>query len=349
MPLSRCRWSLALALLFVPSVARATDAVAAQALFDDAKQLMADGRYTAACPKFAESQQADPGLGTQFHLADCWQHVGRMASAWALFREVESQAHARGETGRERVAHDRAAGLEPFLSKLLVLPHEGDSIPGLTIRRDGVEIGREQWGVAVPIDPGAHTVAVYAPGKQPWGTGVEVPLDGKIVTIDVPPLSTLPNLAAVAVVTPLRPPVTAATSTTGVTSMMPEGPSETPVVENRGGTQRAFGWFFVGAGAVGLATGAYFGSQWLDYRNQSDPHCVGDACDAAGRQLRSNSTTQGRAAIIAGGSGAVALIVGALLVATAPGPRVVSSPAARVQVVPIVEAHRGGLDVQGVW
>ena len=126
------------------------------------------------------------------------------------------------------------------------------------------------------------------------------------------------------------------------------GSSET-VVENRGGVQRAFGWFFVGAGVVGLASGGYFGSQWLDYRNESDPHCLGDACDAAGAQLRSNATAQGRAAIIAGGGGALAMIVGAALVATAPGPHVVSTPAARVQVVPIVEAHRGGLGLQGAW
>jgi hypothetical protein len=353
MPVPRRRWLLTLALLLVPSAARATDAIAAQALFDEAKQLMADGRYTAACPKFAESQQADPGLGTQFHLADCWQHVGRMASAWALFRDVESQAHTRGENGRERVAHDRAAALEPFLPRLVVLPHEVEAVPGLTIRRDGIEIGREQWGVAVPIDPGTHAVAVYAPGKQPWGTGVEVPMDGKTITIDVPPLSTLLNASAVAVVTPPRPPLAAVAPAPGVTSMMPEGlsggPSETPVVENRGGAQRAVGWFFVGAGVVGLASGAYFGSQWLNYRNESDPHCPGDACDAAGAQLRSNATTQGRAAIISGGGGAVALILGAALVATAPGPRVVSTPTARLQVVPVVDTRRGGLALQGVW
>jgi hypothetical protein len=347
MPVSRCRW-LTLAILFTPAVARAADPIAAQALFDEAKQLMADGRYTAACPKFAESQQADPGLGTQFHLADCWQHVGRLASAWALFRDVESQAHARGESGRERVAHDRAAALEPFLPRLQIVPRDAETVSGLTIRRDGAEIGREQWGVAVPIDPGTHAVAAYAPGKQPWGTGVEVPLDGKIVTVELPPLLSLPNAAAAVPATPSRTPPPSPATPTGVTSMMPASP-ETPVIENSGGVQRAFGWFFVGAGVVGLASGAYFGSQWLDFRNQSDPHCAGDACDPAGTQLRSNATTQGRAAIIAGGTGAVALIIGSVLVATAPGPRIVSTPAARVHVVPIVEAHRGGLDLQGVW
>jgi hypothetical protein len=346
MQVSRCRW-LTLAILLVPSAARAADPITAQALFDEAKQLMADGRYTAACPKFAESQQADPGLGTQFHLADCWQHVGRLASAWALFRDVESQAHARGELGRERVARDRAAALEPFLPKLQIAPGDAQTVSGLTIRRDGADIGREQWGVAVPIDPGPHAVAAYAPGKQPWGTGVEVPLDGKVVTVELPPLLNLPNASSAPAPAPVRPPTP--TTQTGVTSMMPASSAETPVLENGGGVQRAFGWFFLGAGAVGLASGAYFVSQWLDYRNQSEPHCVGDACDAAGTQLRSNATNQGRAAIIAGGSGAAALILGSVLVATATGPRIVSTPAARVQVVPIVEAHRGGLSLQGVW
>jgi hypothetical protein len=353
MPVPRRRWLLTLSLLCVPGVARANDAVAAQTLFDEAKELMAQGRYTAACPKFAESQQADPGLGTQFHLADCWQHVGRMASAWALFRDVESQAQSRGETGRQRVAHDRASALEPFLPRLVIQPHEGDATAPLSIRRDGVEIGREQWGAAVPIDPGSHAVALYAPGKQPWGTAVEVPIDGKIVTVDLPPLSTLPSAVPVAAASPSRPPAalpgTTPTNAPGVTSMMPEAPAETPVVENRGGLQRGIGWFLVGAGAVGVGSAAYFTTQWLSYRHQADPHCAGNLCDPVGTQLRSNGTTQGRAAIVAGAGGGVALIVGAVLVAMAPAPRVVATPTARVEVVPIVDAHRGGLGLSGVW
>jgi hypothetical protein len=354
MPVLRCRWLLTLSLLGVPGVARASDAVAAQALFDEAKEMMTEGRYTAACPKFAESQQADPGLGTQFHLADCWQHVGRMASAWALFRDVESQAHARGETGRQRVAHDRAEALEPFLPRLVIQPHQGDATAPLSIRRDGVEIGREQWGAAVPIDPGAHAVAFSAPGKQPWGTSVEVPMDGKIVTVDLPPLSTLPGAVPVAAASPSRPPAAVAPTTQanapGVASMMPGGPAETPVVvENRGGVQRGIGWLLVGAGAVAIGSATYFTTQWLSYRHQADPHCAGNLCDPVGAQLRSNGATQGHAGIIAGGGGAVALIVGTVLVLTAPGPRVVSTPAARVEVVPILDAHRAGLGLSGAW
>src|SRR5947209_5201907 len=104
-------------LLLVPGFARAGDPAAAQTLFDEAKRLMKEERYALACPKFEESQKMDPGLGTQFHLANCWQHIGRTASAWALFREIEAEARARSQVGRERVAHDRASALEPWLSK----------------------------------------------------------------------------------------------------------------------------------------------------------------------------------------------------------------------------------------
>src|SRR5579859_2492392 len=170
-------------LAFWPTVAQASEPATAQALFDEASQLMKEGRYDLACPKLQESQQLDNGLGTQFHLADCWQHVGRTASAWALFRDVESQAHALGQTARERVAHDRAAAIEPWLSKLVIAPREtvvsvGGRTPvanlSVAVRRDGVDVGREQWNVPIPVDPGVHVVALFAPTKAPWEKRVDV-------------------------------------------------------------------------------------------------------------------------------------------------------------------------------
>src|SRR5262245_34306285 len=102
-------WSslvLPLALLFVPAPVRAQqrDPAAAQALFDEALKLMKKGRHAEACPKLTESQRLDPGVGTQFHLADCFENVGRVASAWALFLEVESVAKASSQPDREKVA-----------------------------------------------------------------------------------------------------------------------------------------------------------------------------------------------------------------------------------------------------
>jgi serine/threonine-protein kinase len=140
--------------------------------------------------------------------------------------------------------------------------------------------------------------------------------------------------------------------------------ADTPTIENHGGAQRSVGWFLVGAGAVGLGVGAYFFSQWLNDRNDSNPHCVGDVCDPAGSQLRNDATTQGRAAIISGGSGVVALVVGGILAATAPSAHLIPAAAPvpatgsgaasakgirSLELVPIVDPHRGGLSISGVF
>ena len=311
---------------------------------------MAQGRYIDACPKLEESQRTDAGLGTQFHLADCWQHLGRTASAWALFREVESGARALGQTSRERVAHDRAVALQPWLSKLVIAPHDAEAIPEVKILRDGVEVGREQWGAPVPVDPGTHIVAVAAPRKQPWETNVVVFSEGKVVTVDVPPLvdiaeaSVVPRAAEPA--TPATPPVPPPRK--GVTSPMPSGGPETAVLEDRGSGQRAIGWTLVGAGVVGLTAGVYFGAQWIDDRSLVDVHCNGNACDATGASLREDARTQAIRAEWVLAAGAATFLVGAVVVASAPRPRIVVGPA-NLGITPLLGPRVGGLAVHGAW
>src|SRR5687768_18046990 len=98
---------------------------AAEALFDHAKRLHAAGRYAEACPKFAESQKLDAGVGTLLYLADCYEKIGQTASAWAGFREAAAAAKNAGQEEREKIARDRAAGLEPQLSRLTITVEGG--------------------------------------------------------------------------------------------------------------------------------------------------------------------------------------------------------------------------------
>ncbi|MEO8798827.1 MAG: hypothetical protein ABI551_13145, partial [Polyangiaceae bacterium] len=160
--------------LLVSSFAFAADTAAAQALFSDARKLMAKGDFTSACPKLEESQRLDPGMGTLFNLGDCYEHVGKTATAWAAFDEVAAAARAAGQSTREQDARTRAAKLLAVMPHLTVDASAVRGYTGLEIKRDGVVIGPPQWGSAIPIDPGDHTLAASAEGKQPWSGKVTV-------------------------------------------------------------------------------------------------------------------------------------------------------------------------------
>ena len=164
----------------------AHDAEAARALFREGRGLVADGRYDAACPKFEQSLKLDPGIGTKFNLADCYEHVGRTATARTLFLEVAQIAREAGQGEREQVADARAKALEPMIHRLTIDVSGKQS--GLTIQRDGVEVLPSAWGVPQFVDPGAYEVKVTAPGKKPWTAHVEVPRSGD-ATVEVPELA----------------------------------------------------------------------------------------------------------------------------------------------------------------
>src|SRR5262252_9083843 len=106
----------------VPAGLRAAevDEPAARALFMEGRKLAASGDYTRACAKFEASYQLDPGIGTNFNLADCYEHTGRIASAWTRFLEVAAATRLANQPERERIARARAGALEPRLAHLVV-------------------------------------------------------------------------------------------------------------------------------------------------------------------------------------------------------------------------------------
>ena len=242
------------ALLLAPTAALAEpppDPAAAQALFFDARSLMEQGRYVEACPKLEESLRLDAGIGTRFNLADCNEQIGKITSAWAGFLDVAAQSKAAKQVDRERVARRRAAALELRIPKVVV-DVEGPS-GDMEVQRDGQPIGRASWGVAIPVDPGAHRISASAPGKDTWETTVQAG-EGATLRVSVPR-----DLMAA---------------------------TRSSVAAKRGATRRTLGWLATGVGAAALGVGLGFGLSSLASRNDSRTHCTGEACDAAGLRLR---------------------------------------------------------------
>lgn len=225
-----------------------SDSAAARALFAEGRSLMEDERYAEACPKFEESLRLDHGMGTQFNLAHCWEKLGRTASAWALFLDVAAAAKAGNQPQREAAARERAKALEPRLTRLRIdLPN---APADAKVERDGQDVGKAAWGMAVPVDPGTHVVRVSAPGKNTWTDEVEVPPTARTFSVTVPALTDAPPPAVEANVEP-----------TSSGSTPP--PVEADVAPSRGGAngQTVAAWVVGGVGLAAVATGAVFGFQ----------------------------------------------------------------------------------------
>ncbi len=287
------------------SVARAQpkDKAAADLLFTDAEKLVEAGQFAQACPKFAESQRLDPQLGTLLHLADCYEKEGKTASAWASFREAKELAAAKAD-GREQVAKDRAAALEPKLARLSIVVPSDSEAPGLEVQRDGQVVGRALWGSAVPIDPGKHTIVARAQGKTDWTKDVDVTEAGKTVTLAIP------ALAAAAALPPPTGPVVA------------PRPAEKPS-SGGGSPLKTIGFVVAGVGAAGLVVGGVFAGTTSSKSNEANAICptgVGCTLDEVNRYNAAYADAQNASttSIIAFVAGGVLLAGGLIMVLVAP-------------------------------
>ena len=127
---------------------------------------MSEGKASEACPKFAESQRLDPSPSTLLNLASCYEKSDHPASAWATYREAASAASGLGRQDLVATAQRHADSLFPTLARMSI--SVAAPADGMVIALDGVSVGRAEWGVAVPVDPGEHTIEASAPHYKPW-------------------------------------------------------------------------------------------------------------------------------------------------------------------------------------
>jgi serine/threonine-protein kinase len=281
------------------------DKAAAQALFEDALKLIARNEHEQACRKLEESERLDAAMGTRFRLAQCYEAIGRTASAWAGYVEVADLARASGQTAREKTARARALDLEPRLSRLTIDVAAPD-VEGLEVRRDGLVVGHAQWGTAIPIDPGTHRVSASAPGRTTWTGEVTIAQDASAVSVGVPALVE----ERVAVV-PFAP------------------PSPAPLPEARSGDgQRMAGLVVLGAGVLGLGASGVLGLlAKSSYDDGVGTHCQGEVCDAEGKSTTDSARRLGQVATVVLAASAVTVVSGAVIWLTAPQRRGPAAPA----------------------
>lgn len=289
---------------------------AAQELFDRGRALMKEGRSAEACPLFEKSQELDPGLGTQFNLADCYEKVGKLASAHALFSRVAESARATAQQQRARVAEERAAAVAPRSSKLRIVVPAGQG-SGLRIERDGVELSAEEWNVPVPVDPGVHRVRAWGPGLGQWATEVSVTVEGSVREVLIP---------------------------------ASDEPSFFDPLHHKLALASA------GVGLIGVSAGTVFGLRAITKKNEANrAGCNGASCSTAESvELREQARRAGNTATLTMSIGAAGLATAAVLFWVVSDERdpedpAANPPAAELELHPVVAAGGGGLSLRGAF
>jgi hypothetical protein len=320
-----------------PLHAEPTDASAvAEQLFNQARELTKANQWAEACAKFEASLRYDPVLGTRLNLATCYEHVGKLASAWGLYRETIALAKKAGDTKRRDYAEKQAAAIEPRIPKLAISA-PANPPAGFVMRRDGAQIDTGAQGVALFVDPGPHEIAASAPGFEPYAQTLTM-VEGKTTTLAIPDLK--PASTPAGPVGPPRPPLAGHAGTT-----------EPRVVASEPAASRSRTYAAIGAGAAGVAAvavGLVFGVKASSTYGDATKLCgsslvCGSADYSKGQQLvrdAHSSATISTVAVVAGGA---AIVAGVVLWLTAPRSR----EAAHARLVPLVRDRDAGLAVAG--
>jgi serine/threonine-protein kinase len=271
-----------------------TDRMAtATSLFEAGQRLVAEGRAAEACPKFEESYRLVEANGTLINLADCYERIGKTASAWLTFREVAQQSRRDGQDARADVAEDRAGQLAGRLTKLRIGLGPNEGLTDVVVERDGIVLGPAALGVPVPVDPGEHEIRARAPGKQTWRQTVTAEGQGAIVEVTLPPLET----------------ATESTEATGDDAAGPPRPWQLPM-----------GITLLSIGGAGVITGIALGGAAKAKADGADCD-ADDRCSTDGLATRDDAVTLGNIGTGIGIAGAVIGGLGLTLWLTAPSDR----------------------------
>ena len=298
-----------LALAGVASAQPSPETAAAEAAFDRGRALAKAGQWPDACVAFERSQKLDPQLGTLFNIAECDAHIGKLASAWAAYRELASRDT---NTARRDRSRELAVALEPRLPKLAIA---GAHVDGLVLTMNGRD-ATSLVGTESPIDLGTFALVATAPGYDTWRDTIVVNAEAQTVraTITLHRAPEPARPAAAVVVAPLP----------------PASPSH----------RSAYGFGALGLGVALVGGGLFAGHEAEQKRDAARALCADSMTCATASDLsnasalESQAVTRARIADVLFGAAVVAAGAGVYLLVTRPHAETPLTAALRIVVGP---------------
>lgn len=297
---------LGLALVGAAAPAGATEP---EQLFEKGMAELAAGRYEAACPALRKSYRLERRPRTLFHLAECEERAGRIATAALHYDEYLdaferlSPPEQRDEMERQKLALSRRDKIDA-------------DIPWVTFRLPetaprGTKVTRSSQaspdavpvvlGVPVPIDPGEHWVRTEAPGGPPRDKRFFVNRRERL-TIELTVAQPGDDARMVRYSPPIAP----------VRAVLP------PVVEDGLPARRLVAYIAGGVGLAGIATGAITGAMTWGQKGTIEKNCADGFCNEQGESAADLASTMGAVSTVAFPIGLVGVVTAVVLFATEP-------------------------------
>jgi hypothetical protein len=288
--------------------------------FNEGKRLMDAGQTSAACARFAHSQELDPKLGRLLNLAFCHEQEGKTASAWSEYNGAAALAEQKGQDERVEFAREHAAAV----AKKLAFVHLDVPTNAVLVEVDGTGLSHERWPTPLPFDPGEHKIVASAPGKKPRSLVVTVDSTPGIQEFRISPLED--EFQAIPVPVPVSAP----------SPVQPEAPPE------HSGGSLVPGGIAAGVAAGGVAVGIIFGLEAMSKKSSADNDCPGKICDAAGRSLINDAQSAATVSTIGFGVGLAGAAAATWLFIRPPG-----GEKATARLAPMVGPRLSGLAMEG--
>ena len=146
------------------SAQSASDLERGRSLYREGLSLEAAGDWKAALQKFQDVARIRLTPQVRFHMARTKEHLGRLTEALGDYRMAEYEA-ARVRAPELGLISEARRNLQQRVPRLVLEQQGPRGVQRLTL--DGVELGQNQLGLELAVDPGRHTVeAVWADGAK---------------------------------------------------------------------------------------------------------------------------------------------------------------------------------------
>lgn len=331
----RVRASLGAAalLLLLPEQAAASDA---EDLLQKGLADLEAGRVAEACPALRKSFRLEKQPRTLFHLAECEEKAGRIATAALHYDEYLdmferlSPPEQQAEGDREKQSFKRRERLEADIPRVTFkLPESAPVGTKVTrVTKQSADAVPVALGVPLPIDPGEHWVMTEPPGGTRWEKRFFVQKgDRQLIELSVSTKDDESKMVRYS--KPVEP----------VPVLMPQ-----EAHDNSG--RRLATWISAGVGAAGIVTGIVTGAVAWSQKGVVSSNCRGGLCSLEGEDAADLASTMGTVSTVAFPIGLAGLGVALVLILTEPEEaRLGAAPrraVARDRRVPAIDAGLSG-------